>query len=97
MKITVTTKLTGIDGKQLSITPNVPLTLKDVCITSILTPVEGDGEKQKWEKYEIFKKLVEPTTLVELKAEEIAVIKKAIGRMQPPLIMGQCFELLEKG
>lgn len=92
MKIKINENLKGIDGENI-----VPvMTLKNVCITSILTPVEGDDEKKKFEKYEIFKKLRDAKEEVTLTAEEITVIKKGIGKLQPPLIMGQCFELLEK-
>jgi hypothetical protein len=34
-----------------------PLTLRDVCVNSLLTPMDGDDEIKKYEKWEIFKKL----------------------------------------
>lgn len=92
MKIKINENLKGIDGQNIA----PPMTLKNVCITSILTPTEGDDEKKKFEKYEIFKKLRDAKEDVTLTAEEIAVVKKGIGKFQPPLILGQCFELLEK-
>jgi len=92
MKIKINTQLTGAEGKLI----DPALTLKEVCINSILTPIQEDKEKTKLDKYDIFKKLRDAKIEVELKAEEIVVIKKAIGLLQPPLIMGQCFEMLEK-
>lgn len=73
-----------------------PMTLKDICMNAILTPLEGDDEKKKFEKWEIYKKLRSAKDEVTLTVEEIATVKKAIGKFYPQLIMGQCFELLEK-
>ena len=101
MKIELNVQLTGIDGiTPISIDPKnrKVLTLKEVCIQSILAPTQGDTEKTKLEKWDLFKKLRDnkDMELMDLKAEEIVLIKKAIGIMQPPLIMGQAFEMLEK-
>jgi len=96
MRIKMNQQLIGVDKKPIVKPGAPPLTLKDVCISSILSPIEGDDEKKKFEKYEIFKKIRNGKTEVELKAEEIVVIKKAIGKFQPPLILGQCWEMLEK-
>lgn len=71
------------------------LTLRDVCIDSLLIPNQDDKEKEKWEKYELFKKVREAKIEVDLKAEEIVLIKKAIGKSKPQLVMGQAFEMLE--
>lgn len=96
MKIAINEKLTGIDASPIIKPDKSFLTLKDVCVSSILTSAGEDTEKEKWGKYEIFKKLRSAKEQVELTVEEIVVIKKAIGKLQPPLILGQCFELLEK-
>lgn len=96
MKIKINEKLKGIDGKDIALNNAPAITLKDVSITSILTPVQEDGEKLKFEKYEIYKLLRDAKIEVTLTAEQITIIKKAVGKFQPPLIMGQCFEMLEK-
>ena len=100
MKVKINQKLLGVDGKTPLINPNEkggrPLTLRDVCITSILVPTdEKEDERKKFEKYEIFKKLRGAKEEVTLKAEEIAVIKKAVAFHQPPLVMGQAFDMIE--
>jgi hypothetical protein len=98
MKINVLVKLKDIDGTDIIPTANAkPMTLKDVIFNSILSPSQDDDEKKKYEKYEIFKKVKEAGKdgLVELKAEEITTIKKSIGKVQPPLVLGQAFDLLE--
>lgn len=96
MKVNINQTLKQADGKSpVEVEKGKALTLKDVCINAILTPAQDDDEKKKWEKYEIFKKLRDGVLEVELMAEEIVVIKKGVARVNPPLIMGQAFEMLE--
>jgi hypothetical protein len=71
------------------------LKLRDVINNSILAPLEGDDEKKKFERWEIYKIIKDASGEVSLTAEQIAVIKRSIGKLQPPLILGQCFEMLE--
>lgn len=98
MKIKINEKLIGVDG----ITPitgpetNAALTLKDVCINSILSPIQEDDQKAKYEKYELYKVLRDAKAEVELAAEQIVLLKKCVGKFQPPLVMGQVFDMLEK-
>jgi hypothetical protein len=96
MKIKINQILKSVDGVEpLKGEKGRPLTLKDVCINSVLTPAEGDDEKKKFEKWEIFKKLRDNENEVELSIEESATLKKAVGKIQSVLIMGQVFEFLE--
>lgn len=86
----------GSDGEPLQKEKGLAITFKDIAIHSILSPVQGDDEKKKWDKYEIYRKLQDAKgSEVELKTEEVAILKLAIGKIQPPLIMGQCWEIIE--
>lgn len=97
MKIVITHAMKDVTGEDIKKPDGNILTLKDVIITSVLSPVQGDDEKVKFDKYEIYKKVKDdhPEGDVELTVEEIALIKKCIGQWQPPLILGQAFEMLE--
>lgn len=96
MKIKVNETLKGIDGVEvLKGEKGRPLTLKDICINSILSPDQGDDDKKKFEKWEIFKKVRDANDFAELTVEEITIVKKSIGKIQPPLILGQCYEIIE--
>ena len=96
MKVKINETLKGIDGVKdlLNSETRQSLTLRDVIISSLLPPVENDKQEEKWSKYEIFKKVRDAKTEVDLKAEEVVLIKKCIGKFQPPLILGQAFELI---
>ena len=95
MKVKVNNQLNDVEGQPLQGEKGRTLTMRDVCINSLLTPVQGDDEKAKWEKYEIFKKLRDAKDEVELKLEELNVVKKAVGKIQSQLLMGQVWEMLE--
>jgi len=98
MKIKIKETIKGIDGITILKNPDgSDMTLKDVIIASLLPPVQEDKQDVKWGKYEIFKKVRDGKAEVELKTEEITIIKQAIGKFQPPLILGQCFEFIEDG
>lgn len=99
MKIKVDQKIFGVDGiEALKADKGRDLTFKDVAISSLLPPLQDDDDKKKFARYEIFKKLrddVSKEGTVELSVEDIAIIKRSIGKHQPPLIMGQCYDVLE--
>ncbi len=74
MKVKINQTLTGLDGVEvLKGEKNRPLLLKDIMINSILTPVENEDDKKKYEKWEIFKKLRDAQDEVELSIEEVVV------------------------
>lgn len=71
------------------------LTFKLVAINSILRPMQNDDEKVKVNKYEIYEKLRNANVEVELSVDDITLLKKCIGLVQPQLIVGQCFKMIE--
>ncbi len=79
-----------------------PFTLRKAC-TNVLVMREVDAQgrpkemtgKQKVERYELAKKIHNSTGLVDLQAEEIALLKELIGRIFPPITVGQAFEILD--
>ena len=98
MKIDILQKILSVDGiKALSNQETkCDLTLKEVCITAVLQPGKDDTEKQKYAAYELFVKIRDcKTNELELSTEEIVQIKKKIGLIYVPLILGQAFDLLE--
>jgi len=98
MKIKLNQELKGVDGVEtLKGDKGRALTFKDICINAILTPDQGEDEKKKWDRYEVFKKVREAGEIIDLKVEEVTLIKKSIGKLNPPLVMGQCWEILEQG
>jgi hypothetical protein len=95
MKVKIDQVLQDVERQPIKSEKGKSLTMRDVCINSLLTPTQGDDEKVKWDKYEIYKKLRDAKGEVELKLEELNVLKKCVGKIQPPLLMGQVYDMLE--
>lgn len=98
MKIKVDHVLKNQKGETL-VDPdtNEQVILKDICSNALLTPVQEDKEKEKLQKWDLFKKIrdTDNAGVIEVTAEELTVIKRSIGQLFTPLIVGQCFDLLE--
>ena len=97
MKIQINQILTGINGQDPIIENGRPLTLKDIIISAVLTPMQEDDQKKKFEKWDVFKKIRDVQEDAHFTSEEIVLIKSGIGKIHPPLILGQAFEMLEGG
>ena len=99
MKVKFNQKLHGVDGLPLKADKGRDLTLRDVSISSVLGPAgnrpEDDTDEKKYHRFELYKKIKDNKDEVDLTTTEIAEIKKAIGKHQPALIMGQCWDYLE--
>ena len=97
MKVDLRQKILSVDGiKALqNQETKCDLTLKNVCINAVLQPEKDDTEKQKYEAYELFVKIRDCQTVIELSAEEIVKLKKKIGLIYVPLILGQAWNYLE--
>ena len=96
MKVKIDVKMYDSDGKEVANPGKPSLTLRDVIVNSILTYKEGEGKKEKYEKYSLFKRLKDAKSEIDFTVEEIVLIKECIGQFQAQLIMGQCFDLLDK-
>ena len=79
-----------------------PFTLKVACC-NVLIRQEADERgrpkeikpEEKIKRYELAKKIYKSTGLIDLQSEEISLLKKLIGRIYPPLTVGQAFEILD--
>ena len=99
MKINITQKIKAPDG--IKGLPNSEtkkdLTLKDICINSLLAPEEKQSDaKKKYTDYEIFVKLRDATKEVDLSSEEISRIKEKGALVLGVLVYGQIVDMLEK-
>lgn len=82
-----------VDGKAIE------MTLKISAITALLTPIgneEISGE-EKATRFLLAERLThDEAGVVDLKSEEVALLKKLIGVLYSPLIVGQAFRFLEQ-
>lgn len=98
MKINVNHVLKTIDGQSMKDNVNgeaIDATVKMAIVNAVLSPVDKETGVKKLEKYQLAQKVYNADGEVELSAEEISLIKKQVGEVFPPIIVGQVFNLLE--
>lgn len=79
-----------------------PFTLRTACV-NVLTMREVDDRgrakeitgKEKVERYELAKRIYHSKELVDIRPEEQVLLKELIGRIYPPITVGQAFEILD--
>ena len=76
------------------------LTLREVVTNSLLAPPpQGQREQmdgnEKARRYYLAMEIHKSKKQVELSVDDIKLIKDEIGRVYPPLIVGQAFEILD--
>lgn len=98
MKVDFSKVLTDLSGKALTEdgTPASPLvTLRAVTVTAVLSPNIPATEIEKVERFKLATLVYASADAVPLTVEQVALIKKLIGIVYPPLIVGQSFAILE--
>ena len=96
MKVNFATVLTGLDGEPIK-TPPVGtgepgvLTLADAAKNALMNIEQGEDGAAKFKCWELAMKA---NGEVELTAEEAALIKKKIGNIYSPLVVGPAYKLL---
>lgn len=74
-----------------------PLTLQRVAVNALLSQAEDEANlsgEEKFKRYKLASRIhAEPA--VEVSAEEVALLKRLIGKLYLPIIVGPAFEALE--
>lgn len=89
------------DGKPV-MKKSPPFTLRTACV-NVLTMHEVDERgrakeisgKDKVERYELAKRIYHSKGLVEISPEEQVLLKELVGRIYPPITVGQAYEILD--
>lgn len=73
------------------------LVLSAICCSALLTPDPKEGEVSPEEKIKRFRLATKiyDGGLQDLSAEDVAMLKKLIGRAFPPLVVGRAFDILD--
>ena len=90
------------DGKQVEEPITTDLDLKHICVDALFNPELGvDGRpvqvegQEKFDRYYLASRLYSSNGIVELKSEQITLLKDLIGKGYGPIIIGQAWEALE--
>lgn len=97
MKLDFNVKLKSLNDDNLKDDKGKEVTLGSVCVEALLLnyseegPISGEEKKSRWDLASKISK-VEPTEMV---IEEVALIKKLIGRAYGAAVVGPAYTLLE--
>ena len=97
MKINVNQELKTFGNETLKDGEGNVFTLKGICATVLLGQPQNEkatGE-EKMKRYDLAKKIWTAEGEVDLKAEDISLLKKLVGESYLPLIVGQVWAMLE--
>ncbi len=98
MKIDFTQVLKDLDGKAIK-GPDGDITLGFICVDALLAPLKGETERPNADdtirKYE-FAKAIHKGEEMDLKAEDIVLLKGRILKTRTTLIYGITSDMLEK-
>lgn len=72
------------------------LTLKKVCSNALMALDEEKNAQTKNDRFLLGLKINSDESKVDLKAEQIAMLKALVGKIYSPLIVGRTWQLLEK-
>jgi hypothetical protein len=99
MNINFDAQLTGPNQEIIPSSPEPgapPMTLKDVCMSAVLTQMQGDAETkgQGYRLYTLAHK-INAGGQVHVAAMDVVLIKDRIERIFPPWIIGCAWDLLD--
>ena len=99
MLIDVSKVLVQMNGRELMDRDDegnaISATVKVALVNSALSPEQKDTGVQKVQKYELARKIYAAESTVDLGVEEIAMLKKRVEEVYPPLVCGQLVAILE--
>lgn len=87
-----------LDGNKIANIPGKTSTLKEVVIEALLAVFEDEKNltgDEKLKRWELAKRVKSASGVLELSVEEVALIKKLIGKGYGVLVVGQAFSMLE--
>jgi len=89
-------ELHSLDGSVLQDSATQKITLKNISVNALLTPADEKlAGEEKLKRYNLAQKIYASTAGIDMTTEEIALVKKLIGEIYPPLIVGQTWAMLE--
>jgi hypothetical protein len=98
MKVDFTRKLVTLAGENIKYATKDQTTLMDVSLDALLTPMQDEQNlsgEEKAKRYVLATRIYSNKTDVDLETDEISLIKRLIGKLFGPLIVGQAYPMLE--
>jgi hypothetical protein len=98
MKVDFSQQIKGLDGVALKGEDGKELTLATVCTNAVLANFQDEANlsgEEKVKRYDLALAIYSSTEPLDLKSEDVALIKKLVAKMFGALVVGQAFRMLE--
>lgn len=99
MNIDFSKPILSLTGEPVRISETDILTLKSVATGALLSAHPDDAGlpgEEKARRFNLALSIERATASIDIKVEDVAIIKKLVGRDYAPLVVGRAYELLEK-
>lgn len=102
MKVDFSTVLLDMEGKSIdaSATDKSPATVRKVVVGALIASYADEqnlGGDEKVKRWNLALKIQKEADPIDFKSDEIALMKKLVGKAYGPMIVGQVWEALEAG
>lgn len=97
MKINFQAPVLQPDGKPFPLEGDKPMLLRDVCVVALNNPQDSDrgGDPKAAFERGVLAIMLYNAGELDVPAEKIALLKERIGRSHSPLVVAQCWAMLE--
>lgn len=97
MEINLNQVLKNLDDEEVKVNDEI-LTLRRTCVNALLTQTEDDKRLTGEDKFKLAElaRAIHGSETIDLKSEDIVLLKKRIGKIYLPLMILQAYEMLEK-
>ena len=93
MKVNVNVQIKDLDGNDIE-----GITVKGIIVQALTVLGEEDKNMtgdMRYTQYDLARRITEAGDVAELKAEDIVLIKKLVGKMYQPIVVGRIYDALE--
>jgi len=97
MKVNFSQAIKDFEGETVKDEMGKELSLSEICVKAILALFKSEENisgEEKYKRYKLSDKIYNKSE-VELSAEEVAEVKKLVGKMYSPLVVGLVYDILE--
>ena len=98
MNVDFSQQIKGLDGVVLKGEDSKELTLASVCTNAVLANFQDEANlsgEEKVKRYDLALGIYSTTEPLDLKSEDVALIKKSVAKLFGALVVGQAFKMLE--
>lgn len=100
MQVLLNSGLVDFEGEVMKDAKGSPAVLRGVCIDALMAQFEDEKNlsgDEKLKRFDLALKVKKAEDPADFTVEEVALLKKLIGKAYGPLVVGQTWKMLEGG